>query len=81
MVSLHWRYNKRDGVSNHQSHDCLLKRLFKHRPKKKSKLRVTGLCVGNSPVTGKFHVQMASNAEKFPFHDVIMQFVDTYVIT
>ena len=31
--------------------------------KKTSKLRVTGLCAGNSPVTGEFPVQMASNAE------------------
>ena len=28
-----------------------------------SKLRVTGLCVGNSPRTGEFPAQMASNAE------------------
>ena len=28
-----------------------------------SKLRVTGLCEGNSPVTGEFPAQMASNAE------------------
>ena len=32
-------------------------------PKKTSKLRVTGLCVWNSPVTGEFPAQMASNAE------------------
>ena len=31
--------------------------------KKPSKLRVTGLCAGNSPVTGDFPEQMASNAE------------------
>ena len=31
--------------------------------KKTSKLRVTGLCVGNSPETGEFPAQMASNAE------------------
>ena len=31
--------------------------------KKTSKLRVTGLCVGSSPVTGEFPAQMASNAE------------------
>ena len=31
--------------------------------RKESKLRVTGLCVGNSPVTGEFTAQMASNAE------------------
>ena len=28
-VSLHWRHNGRDCVSNHQPHDCLLKRLFR----------------------------------------------------
>ena len=30
---LQWRHNERDGVSNHQPHDCLLKRLFKRRSK------------------------------------------------
>ena len=34
-----------------------------HGSKKTSKLRVTGLCVGNSPVTGEFPAQRASNAE------------------
>ena len=29
-----------------------------------AEFRVTGLCVGNSPVTGEFPAQMASNAEK-----------------
>ena len=43
--------------------ECFLNRLFGHRSKKTSKLRVTGLCVGNSPVTGEFPAQMASNAE------------------
>ena len=33
---------------------------------KTSKLRVTGLCAGNSPVTGEFPAQMASNAENVP---------------
>ena len=33
------------------------------RSKKTSQLRVTGLCVGNSPVTGEFPAQRASNAE------------------
>ena len=31
--------------------------------KKNIKPRVTGLCVGNSPVTGEFPPQMASNVE------------------
>ena len=37
---LQWRHNERDGVSNHQPHECLLNRLFGHRWKKTSKLRV-----------------------------------------
>ena len=41
----------------------LLNRLFGCRSKKTSKLRVTGLCAGNSPGTGEFPTQMASNAE------------------
>ena len=62
-MSLLWRHNGLDCVSNHQPHECLLNRSFGHRSKKTSKLRVTGLCVGNSPETGEFPAQMASNAE------------------
>ena len=61
--TLRWRHNDHDSVSNHQSHGCLLNRLFRRRSKKTSKLRVTGLCVGNSPGTGEFPAQMASYAE------------------
>ena len=60
---LRWRHNDHDSVSNHQPHGCLLNRLFRRRSKKTSKLRVTGLCVGNSPGTGEFPAQMASYAE------------------
>ena len=63
ILSLQWRHNEHDCVSNHQSRDCLLNRLFRHRWKKTSKLRVTGLCAGNSLVTGEFPAQRASNAE------------------
>ena len=41
----------------------LLNRLFRRRSKKISKLRVTGLCVGNSLETGEFPAQMASNGK------------------
>ena len=41
----------------------LLNRLFTRISKKTSKLRVTGLSVGNSSVTGEFPTQRASNAE------------------
>ena len=60
---LQWRHNGRNGVSNHQPHHCLLNRLLRRRSKKTSELRVTGLCVGNSPGTGEFPAQMASCAE------------------
>ena len=63
MAPLQWRHNGHDGVSNHQPHDCLLNRLFRHRSKKTSKLCVTGLCVGNSPGTDEFPTQMASSGE------------------
>ena len=61
--ALLWRHNGRDSVSNHQPHDCLLNRLCRRRSKKTSKLRVAGLCAGNSPWIGEFSAQMASNAE------------------
>ena len=60
---LQWDHNGRDGVSNHQLHGCLLNRLLRRRSKKTSKLRGTGFCVGNLPVTGEFPAQKANNAE------------------
>ena len=63
ILPLQRRHIERDGVSNHQPRDCLLNCLFRHRSKKTSKVRVTGLCAGNSPVTGEFPAQMASNAD------------------
>ena len=63
IIALQWHHNGRDSVSNHQPHDCLLNRLFRRRSKKTSNLRVTGLCAGNSPGTGEFPAQMASDAE------------------
>ena len=61
--ALQWRHYGHDGVSHHQPRHCLFNRLYRRRSKKTSKLRVTGLCAGNSPVTGEFHAQRASNAE------------------
>ena len=37
--------------------------VYSDTDKKTSKLRVTGLCAGNSPGIGEFPEQMASNAE------------------
>ena len=63
LTSLQWRHNELDNVSNHQPRHCLLSHLFGCRSKKTSKLRVTGLCAGNSPGTGEFPARMASYAE------------------
>ena len=78
VCPLQWRHNGRNGVSNHQPHHCLLNRLFRRRSKKTAKLRVTGLCAGNSPVTGEFSVQMTSRAENISIrwrHHAVLCFV------
>ena len=79
-TTLQWRHNESDGVSNHRRLDCLLHRLFRRRSKKTSKLRVTGLCEGSSPVigefpavTGDFPEQKPVTRNMFPFDDVIMK--------
>ena len=68
VVDLH----RRDGVSNHQPHGCLFNCLLRRRSKETSKLCVTGLCAGNSPVTGEFPAQMEVTRKMFAFDDVIM---------
>ena len=77
--TLQWHHNGRDCVSNRQPHHYLLHRLFKRRSKKTRKLRVTGLCAGNSSVTGEFPAQMASNTENVSIwwrhHDLVGHFV------
>ena len=77
-VSLQWRRNEHNDVSNHQPHDCLLNRLFRRKSKKTSKLRVAGLMRGihrwpvNSP--NKWPV----TRKMFPFDDVTM-FGDLFI--
>ena len=70
--SLQWRHNERDGVSNHQPYACLLNRLFRRRSKKTSKVRVTGLCKGNSPGPVNSPHKWPVTRKMFPFDDVIM---------
>ena len=69
---LRWRHNDQDGVSNHQPHGCLLNRLFRRRSNKTSKLRNTGLCVGNSPVPVNSPHKGPVTRKMLPFDDVIM---------
>ena len=71
--TLKWHHNECVGVSNHQPHECLLNCLSRRWSKKTSKLRVTGLCAGSSPVAGEFPAQRASYVKMFPFDDIIMK--------
>ena len=71
-LSLQWRYKWSDGVSIYQLPNCLLNRLFWRRSKKTSKLRITGLCAGNSPVPGEFPHKWQVTRKMFSFDDVIM---------
>ena len=71
-ISLQWRNNERDSVSNHQPDGCLSNCLFRRRSKKTSKLRVTGLCAGNSPGPVNSPHKGPVTRKMFPFDDVIM---------
>ena len=76
FTTLEWRHNERDGVSNHRRLGKIvyIPIFFRRRSKEISKLNVTGLCEGNSPVTDEFPAQKASNAENVPIwwrhHDI-----------
>ena len=71
-MSLRWRHNGHDGVSNHLPRHCLLHRLFGCRSKKTSKLRVTDLCAGNSPGPVNSPHKWPVTRKMFPFDEVIM---------
>ena len=53
-VPLQCRHNEHHWFSNHRRLYCLPNHLFRRISKKTSRLRVTGLCEGNPPVTGGF---------------------------
>ena len=71
--TLQWHPNGRDGVSNHQPHQCLLNCLFGHISKTTSKLRVSGLCAGNSPGPVNSPHKWQVKRKMFPFDDIIMK--------
>ena len=63
-IPLEWRHNQRHGVSSYlQCIECLHNSFSGADQRNTSKLCVTGLCEVNSPVTGEFPAQRASEAE------------------
>ena len=79
--SLWWRHNDHDSVSIHQPDECLLNRLFRRRSKKTSKLRVTGLCEGNSPGPVNSPHKGPVTRKMFPFDDVIISWITADIAT
>ena len=61
QVIILFHYN--DIIMSTIASQNLLNRLFRRRSKETPKLRTTGLCAENSPVTGEFPADRASNAE------------------
>ena len=77
--TLEWRHNERDGVSNHQPHDCLLNRLFRRRCRKHQSSTSLAFMRGihhwpvNSPHKGPVTRNM------FPFDDSISSVGDRHI--
>ena len=69
ITSLRWRHNGRDGVSNHQSHECLLNHLFKSKHQSKHQ-RSASLAFVWGPVNSRH--KWPVTRKMFPFDDVIM---------
>ena len=75
VLTLQWRHDERDGVSDHKPHDCLLNRLFRRRAKKYQISASLAFVQGihrwpvNSPHKGPVTPQ-----KMFPFDDVIMEY-------
>ena len=71
-ISIQWRHNKRDGVSNHRRFDCLLNCLSRRRSKKHQNsapvafVRASHWWPVDSPHKGPVRRKM------FPFDDAIM---------
>ena len=83
-ITLQWRHNGRDSVSNHQPHDCLLNHLFRRRSKITFKLCVTGHLCGeftgdrwiprtNGQFCGKCFHLMTSSWMQYQRHAYNMQ--------
>ena len=81
-IPLLWRHNELDSVSNHQSHNCLLNQLLRHRSKKHQNSASLTFVRGihrstvNSPHKGQwrgkcFHLMTPSCATWFSVHKTL----------
>ena len=70
--SLQWRHNERDGVSNHQPHDCLINPLFRHRSRKHQNSASLAYVRGIHRSPANSPHKWPVTRKMFPFHDIIM---------
>ena len=68
-LSLQWRHNERDGVSNHQPHDCLLNRYSGADQQSFASLAFV-MGIHQWPVNSP-HKGLVTARKIFPFDDVI----------
>ena len=73
LLTLQWRHNGGDGVSNHQPHYCLLNCLFRRRSKKTSKLASLAFVWGIHRWSVNSPHKWPVTRKMFPFDDVIME--------
>ena len=72
LSSLQWRHGEHDGVSKSPASPLFTQPFIQAQIRKKtSKLCVTSLCGGNSPLIGEFPAEMTSNAEKIAFKIIV----------
>ena len=75
LSSLQWHHIEHNGISNHWHFHSLFNCWFRHRSKKTSKLRVTGLLWGIHQWPVIFLHKRPVKRKMFPFDDAIMIFL------
>ena len=77
VTTSQWRHNERDGISNHQPHDCLLSILFQRTWRKHQSSTSLAFVQGihRWPVDSQ-HTWPVTR-KMFPFDDVIMDQINT----
>ena len=79
-ISLLWRHNGRDNVSNHQPHDCLLNRVFRCRSDQRKHRSSASLAfvrgIHRGPVNSPH--ELSVTRKMFPFDDVIILWIRSF---
>ena len=70
--ALQWRHSGRDGVSNHQPHNCLLNRLFRRNQRKHQSFASLAFVTGIQRWPVNSQHKRPVTRKMFPFDDVTM---------